>query len=44
MLRNAAVDLDGVRTVLRLRAKYAPPGAGDDPAPYVDSSIRAALP
>jgi ABC-type nitrate/sulfonate/bicarbonate transport system substrate-binding protein len=44
MLRNAAVDLDGVSTVLRLRAKYAPPGAGDDPAPYVDSSIRAALP
>jgi ABC-type nitrate/sulfonate/bicarbonate transport system substrate-binding protein len=41
--RNAAVDLDGVRTVLRLRARYAPPGAGDDPAPYVDSSIRAEL-
>lgn len=39
--RNAAVDLDGVRTVLRLRARYAPPGAGDDPAPYVDSTIRA---
>ena len=41
--RSAAVDLDGVRTVLRLRAKYAPPGAGDDPAAYVDASIRAAL-
>jgi ABC-type nitrate/sulfonate/bicarbonate transport system substrate-binding protein len=41
--RSAAVDLDGVRTVLRLRAQYAPPGAGDDPAPYVDSSIRAEL-
>jgi ABC-type nitrate/sulfonate/bicarbonate transport system substrate-binding protein len=41
--RNAAVDLDGVRTVLRLRARYAPPGAGDDPAPYVDSSIRSEL-
>ena len=41
--RSAAVDLDGVRTVLRLRARYAPPGAGEDPAPYVDSSIRAEL-
>ncbi|MDB5071062.1 MAG: hypothetical protein JWM87_2173 [Candidatus Eremiobacteraeota bacterium] len=39
--RNAAVDLDGVRTVLRLRERYAPPGAGDDPGPYVDSTIRA---
>ncbi|MEA2688111.1 MAG: hypothetical protein QOD51_718 [Candidatus Eremiobacteraeota bacterium] len=39
--RNAAVDLAGVRTVLRLRARYAPPGAGDDPAPYVDSTIQA---
>jgi ABC-type nitrate/sulfonate/bicarbonate transport system substrate-binding protein len=41
--RNAAVDLDGVRTVLRLRARYAPPGAGDDPLPYVDPTIRAEL-
>jgi len=41
--RNAAIDLDGVRTVLRLRARYAPPGAGDDPAPYVDPTIRAEL-
>jgi ABC-type nitrate/sulfonate/bicarbonate transport system substrate-binding protein len=40
--RNAAVDLDGLRTVLRLRARYAPPGAGDDPAPYVETSILAA--
>jgi ABC-type nitrate/sulfonate/bicarbonate transport system substrate-binding protein len=42
--RSAAVDLDGVRTVLRLRARYAPPGAGTDPAPFVDPSIRAELP
>lgn len=39
--RSAAIDIDGVRTVLRLRARYAPPGAGDDPAPYVDTTIRA---
>jgi ABC-type nitrate/sulfonate/bicarbonate transport system substrate-binding protein len=38
--RDAAVDIEGVRTVLRLRARYAPPGAGDDPAPYVDTTIR----
>jgi ABC-type nitrate/sulfonate/bicarbonate transport system substrate-binding protein len=41
--RDATVDLEGVRTVLRLRARYAPPGAGDDPAYYVDSTIRAQL-
>jgi ABC-type nitrate/sulfonate/bicarbonate transport system substrate-binding protein len=41
--RDAGIDLAGVRTVLRLRARYAPPGAGDDPEPYVDSSILAQL-
>jgi ABC-type nitrate/sulfonate/bicarbonate transport system substrate-binding protein len=41
--RNAAVDLDGVRTVLRLRARYAPPGAGDDPLPFIEPTIRAEL-
>jgi ABC-type nitrate/sulfonate/bicarbonate transport system substrate-binding protein len=41
--RGGGIDLEGVRTVLRLRARYAPPGAGDDPAPYVDPSILDAL-
>jgi ABC-type nitrate/sulfonate/bicarbonate transport system substrate-binding protein len=41
--RSAEVDLDGVRTVLRLRALYAPPGAGGDPAAYVDQTIRPEL-
>jgi len=40
--RDAAVDPAGVRTVLRLRARYAPPGAGDDPAAYVNATILAA--
>ena len=40
--RDACIDLDGVRTVLRLRARYAPPGAGDDPSAYIDPSILAA--
>jgi ABC-type nitrate/sulfonate/bicarbonate transport system substrate-binding protein len=37
--RDAALDLDGIRTVLQLRAKYAPPGAGSDPSIYVDATI-----
>jgi ABC-type nitrate/sulfonate/bicarbonate transport system substrate-binding protein len=37
--RDAALDLAGIRTVLALRAKYAPPGAGSDPGPYVDTTI-----
>lgn len=37
--RDAALDLDGIKTVLELRAKYAPPGAGTVPAPYVDTTI-----
>jgi ABC-type nitrate/sulfonate/bicarbonate transport system substrate-binding protein len=41
--RNAEIDLAGLGTVLRLRAKYAPPGAGSDPAAYLDPSILAAL-
>ena len=35
------LDLDGIRTVLRLRARYAPPGGGDDPAPYIQTTIAA---
>jgi ABC-type nitrate/sulfonate/bicarbonate transport system substrate-binding protein len=37
--RDAALDLAGIRTVLSLRAKYAPPGAGVEPARYVDTTI-----
>jgi ABC-type nitrate/sulfonate/bicarbonate transport system substrate-binding protein len=37
--RDAALDLAGIRTVLTLRAKYAPPGAGTDPSVYVDTTI-----
>ena len=37
--RTSAIDLAGVRTVLRLRATYDPPGAGTDPAPYIDTSF-----
>jgi ABC-type nitrate/sulfonate/bicarbonate transport system substrate-binding protein len=33
------LDLDGIRTVLRLRAEYAPPGGGKDPAPYIEPAI-----
>jgi ABC-type nitrate/sulfonate/bicarbonate transport system substrate-binding protein len=33
------LDLDGIRTVLRLRAEYAPPGGGADPAPYIEPAI-----
>ena len=33
------LDLDGIRTVLRLRTKYAPPGGGVDPAPYIEPAI-----
>lgn len=35
------LDLDGIRTVLRLRARYAPPGGGEDPAPYIEPAIVA---
>lgn len=35
------LDLDGIRTVLRLRARYAPPGGGDDPTPYIEPAISA---
>ncbi len=41
--RTCAIDVEGVRTVLRLRAAYEPPGAGTDPAPYIDMSILRAL-
>ena len=35
--RSAAIDLEGVRTVLALRSQYArPPKALTDPARYVD--------
>jgi ABC-type nitrate/sulfonate/bicarbonate transport system substrate-binding protein len=37
--RDGALDLDGIRTVLRLRARYAPPGGGEDPAPYIEPAI-----
>ncbi len=37
--RDGKLDLDGIRTALRLRARYAPPGGGDDPAPYVETAI-----
>jgi len=35
------LDLDGIRTALRLRARYAPPGGGEDPAPYIEPAITA---
>ncbi|HEX3466511.1 MAG TPA: ABC transporter substrate-binding protein [Candidatus Elarobacter sp.] len=38
---DGRLDLGGIRTVLRLRARYAPPGGGDDPAPYIESAISA---
>jgi ABC-type nitrate/sulfonate/bicarbonate transport system substrate-binding protein len=37
--RDAALDLAGIRTVLELRAKYAPPGGGSAPELYVDTTI-----
>ncbi|HYZ16872.1 MAG TPA: ABC transporter substrate-binding protein, partial [Candidatus Acidoferrum sp.] len=37
--RDAALDLAGIKTVLQLRAKYAPPGAGSAPELYVDTTI-----
>jgi ABC-type nitrate/sulfonate/bicarbonate transport system substrate-binding protein len=37
--RDGTLDLDGIRTVLRLRARYAPPGGGEDPAPYIEPAI-----
>jgi ABC-type nitrate/sulfonate/bicarbonate transport system substrate-binding protein len=37
--RDGNLDLDGIRSVLRLRARYAPPGGGDDPAPYIEPAI-----
>ena len=40
--RNATIEEAGLRTVLRLRAKYSPPGAGSDPKAYIDTSILAA--
>jgi ABC-type nitrate/sulfonate/bicarbonate transport system substrate-binding protein len=41
--KDGAIDLAGVQTVLRLRAKYAPPGAPGDAAGYIDPTILAAL-
>lgn len=39
--RDASVDLEGVRTVLRLRSTYATqPRQLDDPSRYVDATIR----
>jgi ABC-type nitrate/sulfonate/bicarbonate transport system substrate-binding protein len=38
---NGTLDLAGIRTVLRLRARYAPPGGGNDPAPYIEPTIVA---
>jgi ABC-type nitrate/sulfonate/bicarbonate transport system substrate-binding protein len=40
--RDATLNVHGIRTVLRLRARYGPPGAGDDPARYIDESFLAA--
>ena len=40
--RDAALDLKGMQTILALRAKYAPPGAGADPLPYMETSIVTA--
>lgn len=40
---DGALDMAGIATVLALRAKYAPPGAGSDPARFVDDGITAAL-
>jgi len=40
--RDATIERAGLETVMRLRAKYAPPGAGADPAAYLDTSILAA--
>lgn len=37
--RDAALDMAGIRTVLQLRAKYAPPGAGSTPELYVDTTL-----
>lgn len=39
--RNGNLDLPGIRNVLRLRARYAPPGGGDDPALYIEPTIVA---
>ena len=39
--REGNLDLDGIRNVLRLRAEYAPPGGGKDPAPYIEPAILA---
>jgi ABC-type nitrate/sulfonate/bicarbonate transport system substrate-binding protein len=41
--RGGRLDADGMRTVLRLRARYAPPGGGSDPYAYVDGSVFDAL-
>jgi len=38
---DGTLDLAGIRTVLRLRARYAPPGGGDDPTPYIEPTIVA---
>jgi hypothetical protein len=40
--RDAALNLKGMQTILALRAKYAPPGAGSDPLPYMETSIVTA--
>ncbi len=39
--REGRLDLAGIRTVLRLRARYAPPGGGEDPAPFIEPAISA---
>jgi ABC-type nitrate/sulfonate/bicarbonate transport system substrate-binding protein len=36
---DGKLDLAGIRNVLRLRARYAPPGGGDDPTPYIETAI-----
>jgi ABC-type nitrate/sulfonate/bicarbonate transport system substrate-binding protein len=40
--RDAAINLKGMQTIMELRAKYAPPGAGTDPLPYMETSILTA--
>ncbi|MGX9961974.1 ABC transporter substrate-binding protein [Roseomonas sp. F4] len=43
IFRNLRIDEDGLRTVLRLRSKYAQPTKElSDPSRYIDPSIRAA--
>ena len=42
IIRDLAVDMDGMRTVLALRSKYAVPAKPlDDPGRYLDLSYRA---